>query len=57
VALRDARVCLIEKRFSCTIELADGVLKTDPGNAEALELARLARRAQEDALSSDWKMR
>lgn len=57
VALRDARICLIERRFSCTIQLADDALKNDPGNTEALELARLARRGQEEVLSSDWKVR
>ena len=42
-SLREARQCLVAKRYTCTIERAEEVLKTEPSHPLALRLARLGR--------------
>ena len=40
-ALREARQCLVAKRYACTIQRAEEVLKSQPTHAFALRMARL----------------
>jgi len=46
-SLREARQCLVAKRYTCTIERAEEVLKTEPTHPLALRLARLGREAMQ----------
>jgi hypothetical protein len=55
--LAEARECLVARRYTCTIERAQNVLKVDPDNLSAQRMLKLARAAQQEALSSDWKTR
>ncbi|HTT10087.1 MAG TPA: serine/threonine-protein kinase [Burkholderiaceae bacterium] len=41
--LREARQCLVVKRYACTIERAEEVLKSMPAHPTALRLVRLGR--------------
>ncbi len=54
-ALREGQQCLVARRFACTIEQAQAVLRADPQHPIALRMLRLARNGQEAALRGDWK--
>ncbi len=54
-ALREGQQCLVARRFACTIEQAQAVLRSDPQHPIALRMLRLARNGQEAALRGDWK--
>jgi hypothetical protein len=56
-ALREGRACLAERRYACTIDRAEAILKSDPGHAAAQAMLKEARAGQEAALGGDWKMR
>ena len=45
--LREARQCLVAKRYACTIERAEEVLKAEPAQPSALRLVHLAREAMQ----------
>jgi len=53
-SLREARRCLVARRYACTIELAEAVLKVDPGQPVAL---RLVRQGREGLAGGGWKRR
>jgi serine/threonine protein kinase len=48
-SLREARQCLVAKRYACTIERAEEVLKSVPAHPLALRLARLGREGMQGA--------
>jgi serine/threonine protein kinase len=48
-SLREARQCLVAKRYACTIERAEEVLKSMPAHPLALRLARLGREGMQGA--------
>jgi serine/threonine protein kinase len=48
-SLREARQCLVAKRYACTIERAEEVLKSVPAHPLALRLARLGREGAQGA--------
>ena len=56
-ALGEARDCLAQRRYACTIDRAQQILNAEPDHALALDLRQRARAGQEAALASDWKMR
>jgi len=48
-SLREARQCLVAKRYACTIERAEEVLKSVPAHPVALRLERLGREGLQGA--------
>jgi serine/threonine protein kinase len=48
-SLREARQCLVAKRYACTIERAEEVLKSVPAHPLALRLERLGREGMQGA--------
>jgi hypothetical protein len=48
-SLREARQCLVAKRYACTIERAEEVLKSAPAHPLALRMARLGREGLQGA--------
>jgi serine/threonine protein kinase len=54
-SLREARQCLVAKRYACTIERAEEVLKSAPTHPLALRLARLGREGMQGAPGSGRK--
>ncbi|HYS14947.1 MAG TPA: serine/threonine-protein kinase [Burkholderiaceae bacterium] len=53
--LRAARQCLVAKRYTCTIERAEEVLKSAPTHPLALRLARLGREGMQGAAAAGRK--
>jgi hypothetical protein len=54
-SLREARQCLVAKRYACTIERAEEVLKFAPAHPLALRMARLGREGLQGASAGGRK--
>ena len=50
-SLEEGQKCMSRKKFDCAISSANTILRLDSGNAQALEMKRKAKEAQDRALS------
>lgn len=55
-ALRPAEDCFTQQNYDCSLRISNEVLLSDPTNRRATELIDRSRRAQQDALDSNWSI-